>query len=317
MSLADASIIIINYNGRRYLEELFASIREQSLPPREVVLVDNASSDGSVEYAAQLYPGIRIIPFSRNRGFAAAANAGLEAGSCEAAALVNTDIRLDRFWLEQLLETMRSDEKIAAVAAKVMLYDRPRLLNGVGGGMNRLGYTWDIGMFEEDRGQYDAPAEVIFAPASAALFRKSAVLGAGGFDESFFMYHEDVDLGWRLRLFGFRIITCPAAVAFHHFGGTTRESKSMLWRELLGERNDMAALLKNYEWRNALSALAAMMSLRQSPARKWGQVRNLLWNLARLPSTLRKRRRIQKQRILTDDEIAGLIVQSRHVPIRL
>ncbi len=317
MSLTDASIIIINYNGRRYLEELFASIREQSLPPREVVLVDNASSDGSPEYAARLYPGIRVIPFSRNRGFAAAANAGLEAGSCEAAALVNTDIRLDRFWLEQLLETMRSDEKIAAVAAKVMLYDRPRLINGVGGGMNRLGYTWDIGMFEEDRGQYDAPAEVIFAPASAALFRKSAVLGSGGFDESFFMYHEDVDLGWRLRLFGFRIVTCPAAVAFHHFGGTTRESKSMLWRELLGERNDMAALLKNYEWMNALSALAAMMSLRQSPARKWGQVRNLLWNLARLPSTLRKRRLIQKQRILTDDEIAGLIVQSRHVPIRL
>jgi len=317
MSLTDASIIIINYNGRRYLEELFASIREQSLPPREVVLVDNASSDDSVEYAEQLYPGIRVIPFSRNRGFAAAANAGLEAGSCGAAALVNTDIRLDRFWLEQLLETMRSDEKIAAVAAKVMLYDRPRLINGVGGGMNRLGYTWDIGMFEEDRGQYDEPAEVIFAPASAALFRKSAVLGSGGFDESFFMYHEDVDLGWRLRLFGFRIVTCPAAVAFHHFGGTTRESKSMLWRELLGERNDMAALLKNYEWRNALSALAAMMSLRQSPARKWGQVRNLLWNLARLHSTLRKRRHIQKQRILTDDEIAGLIVQSRHVPIRL
>ena len=161
MSLTDASIIIINYNGRRYLEELFASIREQSLPPREVVLVDNASSDDSVEYAARLYPGIRVIPFSRNRGFAAAANAGLEAGSCEAAALVNTDIRLERFWLEQRLETRSSDEKSAAVAAKVMLYDQPRLLNGVGGGMNRLGYTWDIGMFEEDRGQYDAPAEVI------------------------------------------------------------------------------------------------------------------------------------------------------------
>ena len=268
MSLTQASIIIINYNGLRFLDELFTSIEAQTLPPQEILLIDNASTDGSAELAESRCPRARIIRLRSNLGFAAAANAGLRESRNEASALVNTDIRLDRYWLESLVSSMSDDARIAAVAAKVMLYDQPRCLNGVGGGMNRLGYTWDIGMFEEDLGQYDAPSEVIFAPASAALFRKSAILKCGGFDESFFMYHEDVDLGWRLWLLGYRIITAPEAVAFHHFGGSTKASRSMLWRELQGERNDMNSLLKNYEGLNALKALGEMMMLRQSPSRK-------------------------------------------------
>ena len=317
MTLNGASIIIINYNGLKFLPELFSSIREQTMPPKEILFVDNASKDGSPEFAESNYPEIRVIRLPANLGFAAAANAGLKASGFEASAIINTDIRLDREWLASLVTTLESDERIGAVAAKILLYDHPHQLNGVGGGMNRLGYTWDRGMFEEDNGQYDDPAEVIFAPASAAMFRKSAVMASGGFDESFFMYHEDVDLGWRLWLLGYRIITCPRAVALHHFGGSTKESRSMLWRELQGERNNMTSLLKNYELLNAARALSEMMMLKQQPSRKAGQVKNLLWNLLKLPSILGKRRFIQKQRKLTDDEINRLIVQSRHVPIRL
>ncbi len=317
MHKTDASLVIINFNGLPYLEELFSSIESQSLRPAEVLFVDNASSDNSVKFVESSFPQTRIIRLSGNLGFAAAANAGIRESGFEPVALLNTDIRLDPDWLENLVASMNADGQIAAVAAKVMLYDKPLLLNGVGGGMNRLGYTWDIGMFEEDKGQYDSPAEVIFAPASAALFRKSAVLGAGGFDESFFMYHEDVDLGWRMWLLGYRIVTCPGAVAFHHFGGTTKASRSMMWRELLGERNDMTSILKNYELPNAVRAIAEMLCLRQKPSRKAGQVKNFLWNLLKLPSTLKKRRFIQKHRKLTDDEAARLIVQSSHVPIRL
>ena len=317
MNLNETSIVIINYNGLSYLEELFSSIQIQTLPPAEVLLVDNASSDKSVDFIEESYPETRIIRLNNNLGFAAAANTGIKESRYEAVALVNTDIRLDPGWLENLVSAMAEDEKIAAVAAKIKLYDQPRLLNGVGGAMNRLGYTWDIGMFEEDRGQYDSPAEVIFAPASAALFRKSAVLGSGGFDESFFMYHEDVDLGWRLWLLGNRIVTCPEAVAYHHFGGSTKASRSMMWRELMGERNDITSLLKNYGPLNVLRSLAEMMSLIQKPSRKAGQIKNLLWNLLKLRLTLKKRRYIQKHRKLTDDEITRLIVQSKHVPIRL
>jgi GT2 family glycosyltransferase len=317
MNLTDASIVIINYNGLAYLDELFSSLQKQTLKPREVLLVDNASSDNSLEFIKNSYPETRILSFKKNLGFAAAANTGLKESLCEAVALVNTDIKLDENWLKNLIDSFTEDQDIAAVAAKIRLYDQPDCLNGVGGGMNKLGYTWDIGMFEKDNGQYDSPSEVIFAPASAALFRKSAVIEAGGFDESFFMYHEDVDLGWRMWLLGHRIVTCPKAIAYHHFGGSTKASRSMMWRELLGERNDMTSLLKNYETRHALSAIIEMMSLKQKPSRKAGQVKNLLWNLLKLPSILKKRRHIQKHRKLTDDEVTRLIVQSRHVPIRL
>jgi GT2 family glycosyltransferase len=317
MHRTDATLVIINYNGFTYLEELFSSIEKQYLQPAEVLFVDNASSDKSVDFVEKRFPQSRVINLSSNLGFAAAANTGIRESGFELVALLNTDIRLDPGWLENLVDSLSADEKIAAVAAKVMLYEQPRLLNGVGGAMNRLGYTWDIGMFEEDRGQYDSPAEVIFAPASAALFRKSAVLGAGGFDESFFMYHEDVDLGWRLWLLGYRIVTCPEALAFHHFGGTTKTSRSMVWRELLGERNNMTSILKNYEPLHALQAIAEMLSLRQNPSRKAAQIKSLLWNMFKLPSTLKKRKQIQKDRKLTDDETARLIVQSRHVPICL
>ncbi len=317
MNLNETSIVVINYNGLSYLEELFSSIKIQTLPPEEVLLVDNASSDRSAEFIEERYPETRIIRLNQNLGFAAAANTGIRESRSEAVALVNTDIRLDPDWLEHLAAAMASDEKIAAVAAKIKLYHQPQLLNGVGGAMNCLGYTWDIGMFEEDRGQYDSPSEVIFAPASAALFRKSAVLASGGFDESFFMYHEDVDLGWRLWLRGNRIVTCPKAVAYHHFGGSTKSSRSMLWRELMGERNNITSLLKNYEPKNVLRSVSAMISLRQNPSRKAAQIKNILWNLRKFPLTLKKRKDIQKHRKLSDDEITRLIVQSKHVPIRL
>ena len=182
------------------------------------------------------------------------------------------------------------DESVAAVASKLLLYHQPTILNGVGGAMNRLGYTWDLGMFEEDEGQYDQSREVLFASAGAALFRRVTFLESGGFDEGFFMYHEDVDLCWRFWLLGFRVVTAPAAVAFHHFGASTQAHQGMTWRELLGERHNMRALLKNYEARNLRSALWGLLKRPQPPVRKWNQCRNFFWNLRRLPDTLKRRK---------------------------
>lgn len=183
--------------------------------------------------------------------------------------------------------------------------------------MNRVGYTWDRGMFEEDLGQYDHSDEVLFASAAASLFRRRTFLDAGGFDERFFMYHEDVDLGWRLWILGHRIATAPKAVVLHHFGGATRQDKGMKWRELLGERNNIRSLLKNYEAKQVLKALRELVGLRQSPRRKWGQLGNLLWNCFWLPETYRLRRSLQKRRRRSDDQLKRLIVQSADVPVRL
>ncbi len=311
------TVIVVNYNGRRFLDELLQGLQRQSYSDFETLLIDNASSDGSADYVRQNYPGVQVVAQSQNLGFSTAANRGVRRSRARWVALLNTDLKLDPNWLQELVRVGESDPEIAAVAGKMRLYDRPALLNGVGGCMNRLGYTWDRGMLEPDRGQYDRPAEVLFACAGAALFRRQTFLQVGGFDRRFFMYHEDVDLGWRLWLLGFRILTAPRAVVYHHFGGTTGQCGGRLWRELMGERHNLRTLLKNYQWRNLLPCLWQLLLLPQRPYRKAQQLVNFLWNLVWLPETLLARRRIQKQRSRNDRELARLIVQSQNVPIRL
>jgi GT2 family glycosyltransferase len=311
------SAVIINYNGRRFLPELLESLSQQEHTDFEVLLVDNASQDESVPFVESQSPDTRIVRLEKNLGFAAAGNIGVRETKGRYVVLLNTDLRLDSRWLSETVRAIEEQPSAAAIASKILLYDRPHLINGVGGVMNYLGYTWDRGMFEADKGQYDQPCEVLFAPAAAALFRRSAFIDSGGFDERFFMYHEDVDLGWRLWLLGHRILTAPSAVAYHHFGGSTKAARGLTWRELVGERNAMASLLKNYQAGNAVLALARMLLLKQSARRKWGQLRNFSWNLAHLSTTLSLRRSIQARRRCSDRELRRLIVQSRHVAVRL
>lgn len=311
------SVAIINYNGARFLPELLPSLAAQSFGGFELLIVDNASTDDSLDIARRAAPQASVLAQPANRGFSRAANLAARTASGRYLALLNPDIRLEPDWLAELLAAAELDPPIAAVACKLLLYQRPTVLNGVGGCMNRLGYSWDRGYGEQDLGQYDEPADVLFASAGAALFDRCALLEAGGFDERFFMYHEDVDLGWRLRLGGRRVVTAPAARALHHFGGTTRVEKSLAWRERLGERNNIRALIKNYEARTLIRALAGLLLLRQAPARKAAQLRNFGWNLGRLPDTLRLRRRVQAGRRVSDRELEALIVQSPDVPVRL
>jgi GT2 family glycosyltransferase len=311
------TVVIINYNGRAYLEELLSSLGDQTFSEFETVFIDNGSVDDSVEFVKEFSPWIRLVAEEANLGFAKAANRGAELSKAEYLVFLNTDLSLAPDWLERMVEMADQDSQVAAVAPKMLLYRDPIRLNGVGGCMNALGYTWDRGMFEKDQGQYDDSSEVLFASAAAALFRRSTFLESGGFDERFFMYHEDVDLGWRLWLQGNRIVTQPQSIVYHHFGGATAPSKGMNWREVLGERNNIRALIKNYSSTNLLWALGNLLLLRQPSRRKLAQLRNFGWNLWHLPDSLRRRRLVQRKRVRSDSDLKALIVQSKDVPIRL
>ncbi len=313
---AEVTLAIINYNGAEHLPALLGSLRRQSREPAETLLIDNASADDSLSLVAADFPWVRLLPQTINLGFARAANLAAARARTPLIVFLNTDLEADAGWLEALVRRSREDPQLAAVAPKMRLARQPHLLNGVGGCMNMLGYTWDRGMLEEDRGQYDQPADVLFAPAAASLFRRDIFLELGGFDERFFMYHEDVDFGWRCWLAGYRIVTEPEAVVYHHFGGSTRVHRGLMWREVLGERNNIRSLLKNYEARNALRMVMRLAALRQRWPRKLAQVRNLFWNLVFLPETLRLRRAVQHRRRRSDRELEALIFQSPHVPVR-
>jgi GT2 family glycosyltransferase len=311
------TLIIINYNGRRFLPELFQGLEDQVLDDFQVILVDNDSSDESLSFVREASPETRILPLGYNAGFARAANLGVQKSESPYIGFLNTDLKIAPQWLEELFLVIKEDVSTGAVAPKMLLYDRPSILNGVGGCMNLLGYTWDRGMFEEDEGQFDEIEPVIFAPAAAALFSRKHFLEVGGFDERFFMYHEDVDLGWRLWLLGSQILTAPRAVVHHHFGGSTKENKGLIWREVLGERNNICSLIKNYETGTLISVLARLLLLKQPFPRKMAQLKSFLWNLQMLPETVKFRRFVQKRRVKSDKDLEHLIVQSQNVPISI
>lgn len=316
-SVPPVTIAIINYNGRDYLEELLSSLQRQTFREFHTLLVDNGSRDGSLDVVRSRAPWVEILAAADNLGFSKAGNLAARHARSPFLTLLNTDIKAEPEWLETLVAVAFENPETAAVSSKMLLYDRPGVLNGVGGCMNRLGYTWDRGMFETDRGQYDRISEVLFASAGAALFDRTRFLEMGGFDERFFMYHEDVDLCWRLWLRGYRVLTAPGGVVHHHFGATTRNARSLQWREHLGERNSIRSMIKNYETANVLRALRGLLLLRQSPRRKLAQLRNLAWNLSILPETVRLRRSIQQSRIRSDEEMRSLIEQRNDVPIRI
>jgi GT2 family glycosyltransferase len=218
--LVDVAVVIPNYNGARWLAGVLESVGGQTLAPAEVLVVDDGSTDGSAQIAAG-YDGVRVLALHRNGGFARAANAGIAAVTADAVALVNTDVVLERDWLERAVAALEADSGAAAVATKMVDLEDPEVLYSAGDVLRRDGVCEQRGRFERDSGRYDEPGEVFSACAGAALYRRSALEAAGGFDERLGTYLEDVELGLRLRLSGWRCRWEPRAVARHAGGGSS------------------------------------------------------------------------------------------------
>jgi GT2 family glycosyltransferase len=217
----DAAVVIPNYNGERWLPAALESVAAQTPAPAEVLVVDDGSTDGSLALLAGRFPAVRVLALGANGGFARTANAGIRAVEAEAVALVNTDVVLAPDWLERTVAALDAAPGAASVATKLVDLDDPSLLYDAGDVLRRDGVCEQRGRFERDDGGYDEPGEVFSACAGAALYRRSAVLAAGGFEERFGTYLEDVDLGLRLRLAGWGCRWEPRAVARHAGGGSS------------------------------------------------------------------------------------------------
>jgi GT2 family glycosyltransferase len=284
------SIVIPNWNGARWLPGCLDSLAGQTLQPAEIIVADNGSSDGSLDLLRVRYPEVRVIELGRNTGFAFAANRGIEAAKAEAVALVNTDVELQRNWLERMARALDSDPSAASVASKMMdLRERDRFYDA-GDILRRDGACEQRGRFRQDDGRYDEPGSVFAACAGAALYRRDAVLSLGGFDERFFAYLEDVDLGLRLRLAGWTCVYEPA-VAYHasegSSGGLTRPMQSLV------ERNTLLLVAKAFPPRWLPLVLYRQLGWAWH-ARREGRLRAQLQGAASalplLPQMLRERR---------------------------
>lgn len=238
-----ATIVIPNWNGRRWLTECLAAIGRQRLEPREVIVVDNGSSDGSIEYLRADHPELRVIALGQNTGFAHAANCGIEAAGSELVALINTDVVLEPDWLARTVAVINSNSSAASVACKLLdLGDRARVYDA-GDVLRRDGVCEQRGRFGRDDGRWDRSEEVFGACAAAALYRRAAVLDVGGFDERYFAYLEDVDLALRLRLAG-GICLYEPVVALHAGEGSSHRLRG--GHMYLVERNSLVLIAKAF-----------------------------------------------------------------------
>ena len=257
------SIVIPNYNGAAYLERCLASLESQICPPHEIIVVDNASRDGSVEIAERTSPDVRIIRNMKNLGFAGAVNAGLRAASGDWIAVLNNDTEVSPAWLFECAAAIERHPECAYLACRIFEHGRRERIFSAGDCFLRAGIGYRRGQELESRAEYDAECEIFSACGCAAVYRLSALRGAGGFDEHFFAYLEDVDLGLRLKALGFIGVYVPAAHVFHHGGATSGGEFSPLGVRLR-TRNAILLLLKSIPgrivWRSLPMIAAAQFS---------------------------------------------------------
>ena len=249
------SIIIINYNGKRFLKDCLESIQASEASGAEVIIVDNASTDGSGEYLRGEFPSVKVMELDRNYGFAEANNRGAEAASGTFLLFLNNDTVVTRGWLLALIEAMSSEPEVGAAGSKLLLYNQPGKVNSAGANIVFNGGGYDIGFMDEDSQKYNVRGPRGAVCAASMMVRKIEFLSLGGFDPLYFMYFEDVDLCWRYWLSGYKVLYIPQSVVYHRFGGTTGNSRYVPLRVFYGTRNALFNILKNYELRSVILPL--------------------------------------------------------------
>ncbi len=262
-SLPDAAVIVPNWNGRAHLDACFRSLDQLAYAGRvEFVLVDNGSKDDSVAWIERQHPRVRVLRNRFNEGFAKACNDGVRAVDADVVAFVNNDMRVDPSWLSGLVEGMNDEYR--CTGSLILSFDG-REVNYGGGGMNFHGLGIQLGLGSTDVDRYREPGDTLFACGGGMAIDRRLFLDAGGFDERYFAYYEDVDLGWRLWVLGQKVRYCPASVAYHHHSATSSRVDVHRIRRLQ-VRNPLFTIFKNYDDDNLKRALPAalLISLRRT-----------------------------------------------------
>lgn len=264
------SVVVVNYRGADDTITCLRALADDLAYPADllqVICVDNASGDGSVERIKANAPGVQVIESPQNLGFAGGCNLGVQHAKGSVIAFLNNDARPDKHWVSAAVKVLRAEPTIAAVASKVLDWEGKRI-DFVDGGLTWFGMGYKTHQGEPDDGQFDTPRDVLFGTGSALFVRTATFKQLGGFDERFFMFYEDVDLGWRLNLRGWRVRYEPASIAYHkhHRSMTTVDNSREMY---LLERNALASLYKNVSDKALGKVLPAAiaLSIRRATAR--------------------------------------------------
>ncbi|MFC1598732.1 glycosyltransferase family 2 protein [Patescibacteria group bacterium] len=242
------AIIILNFNGKDYLADCLNSLTSLDYPQEDyqIFFIDNASTDDSVDYVKKNFPNLPISINKENFGFAQGNNIGMLKAlelDYDYVFLINQDTITQKDTLNKLVAQTEANSSVAAAQPRIMLYPDKDKVNSLGNSIHYLGFGFSSGGYQEFNGDIKVK-QVAYASGAAVLIKTSVLNKIGLFDPDFFMYHEDLDLGWRMRLAGYEIILVPAAVVYHAY-----EFSKSIKKYYFMERNRFICLLENYKWK--------------------------------------------------------------------
>ncbi len=253
ISAPSVGIGILNWNGKKFLETLLPKLNNLTYPNYIIYVIDNSSSDGSIQYIRKFHQAVKIIALDNNYGFAGGYNRGFAAMHEDYYLMLNSDVEVSPGFIEPLLQMMQADSSIAVCQPKLLALLNPQMLEhgGAAGGMiDFLGYPFCRGRIfdfsEQDRGQYNAPAEIFWASGACCMIRREAYWKVNGMYEFFFMHSEEIDMCWRLIAEGYKIMYCPTSYIYHLGGGTLAYQSPR--KTYLNFRNNIIMCFRNSPW---------------------------------------------------------------------
>jgi len=314
-SCPTSSIIVINYNGKKFLERCLSSLGNLNYPNYEVILVDNASVDGSVEFVKKLFPWVKVVENKRNEGFAEGSNIGFRHAKGDFIVFMNNDIEAHPDFLKEMVKTVRSDSSIGICGCKLLLFDNRNVIDTVGGFFCDIyGYClFRIGVLEVDHHQYDLLKTVFVVTGGCMLVKREVLEKIGGFDSKYLSNQEELDLCWRAQLAGYKIMVNPLAVVYHKGGGWWKPSNSSSRAPVIRfitERNTLRTLIKNYKGSTLLKVLPKYFSLLIAEIVLFlligkirfalADIKSVMWNIYNFRDSWRTHKRIQQMRVIDD-----------------
>ncbi len=316
------SVIILNYNGKKFVHALFESLFKSTYASVEWIMVDNASSDDSVAYTERHYPDVKLIRSDKNLGYTGGNNLGIKAAQGKYLVLLNNDVEVAPDWLDHLVRAAEEDVRIGALQPKLQsMINRGyfEYAGASGGFIDKWGFAFLRGrMFdtiEFDRGQYDDEREIFWASGAALFLRRSALDDVGILDETFFMHYEEIDLCWRLHLNGYKVKVIPQSKVLHYVSASLPAANFM--KLYWNHRNSLILLIKNLSSRRFFSTLFqryildgvagihALIGL--EPKRIFAILKAHFWIYTHALVLARKRKNVQQSKKAVDKEFEHLI----------
>ncbi len=315
--LPPVSILMLNYNGQAHLKEFFASVYELNYPEGkyEVVVVDNNSTDGSPDWLEQNYPRVKLIRLGKNTGFAGGNNIGAKYCQGEFIALVNNDTMLDKNWLIELVSPAMKDPGAIYCGKTLSYFKRDCIVYG-GGVLFAWGYPCNLETYIKDGAGNPAVSLTLFPDGCETLISKKLYSELEGFEERYFCYGEDVELGWKAWLKGYRVYYIPTARIYHKVRGTMGRASTIVW--YLIWKNQLRNLIKFVEFKNLVIELpeftiftmgfyVAVLCVQERQFSSILLIIKAYWEtLLELPSLIKERAGVQKTRKITDKELKRL-----------